>query len=123
MIGTEIYVVDDKTVRRWRLQCCQMAVTSCQGLVRLFPLTWQCRHLIIASIIVFIIQQRTTLIPGMEYGRANPRLNASLLQCILGSGRTFSAGGDGGGRPPERPAQLAHVGGPSSFLIGIPRRS
>jgi hypothetical protein len=75
MIGMEIYVVDDRIVRRWRLQCCQMAVTSYQGLVRLFPQTWQCHHLIIVSIIVSIIQ------PGMS-GK-DPRLDASLLQCIL----------------------------------------
>jgi hypothetical protein len=59
----------------WGLQCCQMAVTSYQGLVRLFPQTWQCHHLIIASTIVSIIQR------GMS-GK-DPRLNASLLQCTL----------------------------------------
>ena len=75
MIGMEIYVADDRIVCRWRLQCCQMAVTLYQGLVRLFPLTWQCHHLIIASIIVSIIQ------PGMS-GK-DPRLGASLLQCTL----------------------------------------
>jgi hypothetical protein len=75
MIGMEIYVVGDRIVCPWRLQCCQMAVTFYQGLVRLFPQTWQCRHLITASIIVSIIQ------PGMS-GK-DPRLDASLLQCIL----------------------------------------
>ena len=75
MIGMDIYVVDDRILCRWRLQCCQMAVTSYQGLVRLFPQTWQCRHPIIASIIVSIIQPGTS---GKD-----PRLDASLLQCIL----------------------------------------
>ena len=79
MIGMEIYVVGDRIVCRWRLQCCRMAVTFYQGLVRLFPQTWQCRHLITASIIVSIIQ------PGMS-GK-DPRLDASLLQCILRSAR------------------------------------
>src|SRR5215470_7346814 len=75
MIGMEIYVVDDRIARQWRLQCCQMAVTFYQGLVRLFPQTWQCHRLIITSTIVSIIQ------PGMS-GK-DPRLSASLLQCTL----------------------------------------
>jgi hypothetical protein len=75
MIGTGIYVVDDRIVCRWRLQCCQMAVTFYQGLVRLFPQTGQCHHLIVASIIVSIIQQ--------DMSGKDPRLDVSLLQCIL----------------------------------------
>src|SRR5262249_38942309 len=79
MIGMEIYVVDDRIVCRSRLQCSQTAVTFYQGLVRLFPQTWQCHLLIIASIIVSIIQ------PGIN--RKAPRLNAFLLQCTLRSAR------------------------------------
>src|SRR5262245_43881389 len=80
MIGMEIYVVDDRIVCRSRLQYSQTAVTFYQGLVRLFPQTWQCHLLIVASIIFSIIQ------PGMS-GK-DPRLNASLLQCTLGSAGT-----------------------------------
>jgi hypothetical protein len=79
MIGMEIYVVDDRIVCRWRLQYVQMAVTFYQELARLFPQTWQCHHLIVASIIVSIIQ------PGMS-GK-DPKLDASSLQCTLSSSR------------------------------------
>ena len=79
MIGMEIYVVDDRIVCRWRLQYVQMAVTFYQELARLFPQTWQCHHLIVASIIVSIIQS------GMS-GK-DPKLDASSLQCTLSSSR------------------------------------
>jgi hypothetical protein len=75
MIGMEIYVVDDRIACRWGLQCCQMAVTSYQGVVRLFPQRWQCHHLIIASTTV------STIPAGMTGN--GPKLNASLLQCTL----------------------------------------
>ena len=47
----------------------------------LFPPTWQHHRLMIASIIVPIIQWQTTMHPGAtQYGKAHPRLDASLLQ-------------------------------------------
>jgi hypothetical protein len=55
-----------------------MAVTIYQRLVKLFLPTWQRHHLMIASIIVSIIQKQMTL-PLGEYGKAYPRLDASLL--------------------------------------------
>jgi hypothetical protein len=58
-----------------------MAITIYQKLVKSFPPTWQHHRLIIASIIVFII-----LLPTVN-GKANPRLDASLLHCTLRSAR------------------------------------
>jgi len=80
VIVMDICVVEDRIVSRWKLQCCRMAVTICQQLVKLFRPTWQRHHLMIASIIVTIILQPMTLIHTVRYGKANPRLDASLLQ-------------------------------------------
>ena len=52
----DIYVVEDKIVSQWRLQCCRMVITIYQGLMKLFPQTWQHHCLMIASTIVPIIQ-------------------------------------------------------------------
>jgi hypothetical protein len=63
-----------------RLRCCRMVVTIYQGVMKLFPLTWQHHHLMIASTIVSIIQRH--MISGVvdQHGKANPRLDVSLLQ-------------------------------------------
>jgi hypothetical protein len=77
----DIYVVEDKIVSQWRLQCCRMVITIYQGLMKLFPQTWQHHRLMIASTIVSIIQWQMSLIPGVDqYGKTNPRRDASLLQ-------------------------------------------
>ena len=52
----DIYVVEDKIVSQWRLQCCRMVITIYRGLMKLFPPTWQHHHLMIVSTIVPIIQ-------------------------------------------------------------------
>jgi hypothetical protein len=54
VIGMDIYVVMDRIVSQWRLQCCRMVITIYQGLMKLFPQTWQHHHLMIASTIVLI---------------------------------------------------------------------
>ena len=52
-----------------------------QGLMKLFPQTWQHHRLMIASIVVPIIQWQMSLILEVDqYGKTNPRLDASLLQ-------------------------------------------
>src|SRR5215468_5657173 len=82
VIETDIYVVADRTVDPCRLQCCQMVITFYQKLLRLFPPRWQHHHLMIASIIAFIIHWQSRLIPGVDqYGKAHLRLDASLLRC------------------------------------------
>ena len=60
---------------------CQMVVTIYQGLMKLFPPTWQHHRLMIASTVVPIIQWQMSLIPGEDqHGKTNPRRDASLLQ-------------------------------------------
>jgi hypothetical protein len=65
-----------------------MVVTIYQELVKLFPPTWQHHHLMIASIIVSIIRWQASLTARDQYGQANPKLDASLLQCTLRSARS-----------------------------------
>jgi hypothetical protein len=50
--------------------------------MKLFPPTWQHHRLMIASTIVSIIQwQKSMILSGEnQHGKANPRLDASLLQ-------------------------------------------
>jgi hypothetical protein len=58
-----------------------MVVTIYHELVKLFPPTWPHHRLMIASTIVPIIQWQMILIAWViQYGKANPRLDASLLQ-------------------------------------------
>jgi len=59
-----------------------MAVTIYQGVMKLFPPTWQHHRLMIASTIVLIIQcQMNGLIAGVHhYLKVNLRLDASLLR-------------------------------------------
>jgi hypothetical protein len=59
-----------------------MAVTIYQGVMKLFPPTWQHHRLTIASAIVLIIQcQMNGLIAGVHHHlKANLRLDASLLR-------------------------------------------
>src|SRR5215831_12668332 len=83
VIGAEIPVVEDWTVSQWRLQCCQMAITIYQKLVKSFPLQWQHHRLMSASTIVPIIQSLTNGVH--QFGKATPGLDASLLQCTLRS--------------------------------------
>jgi hypothetical protein len=72
-----------------------MEITICQRLMKLFLPTWQHHRLMIASTIVAIIQSLTN---GVEqFGKANPRLGASLLQCTLRRARCT-----GGIRCPDR---------------------
>jgi len=81
VIGMGICVVEDRIVSQLRLQCCQMVITIYQGLMKLFPQTWQHHRLMIASTVVPIIQWQMSLIPGVDQsGKANPRRDASLLQ-------------------------------------------
>jgi endonuclease III len=56
VIGMAVYVVMDRIVSRWRLQCCRMVTIICQRLMKLFPPTWQHHRLMIVSIIVWILQ-------------------------------------------------------------------
>src|SRR5262249_5266742 len=64
-----------------RLQCCRMVVTIYQGLMKLFPPTWQHHRLMIAFTAVPIIQWQMSLIPGVDqYMKTNLRRDASLLQ-------------------------------------------
>src|SRR5215831_9948034 len=62
-----------------------MVVTIYHPLVRLFLPTWQHHHLMIVSIIVSIIRWQLSLTARDQYGKANLRLDASLLQCTLRS--------------------------------------
>jgi hypothetical protein len=39
VIGMDICVVEDRIVSQWKLQCCRMAVTIYQRLVKLFQPT------------------------------------------------------------------------------------
>jgi len=81
VIGMGIYVVEDRIVSQLRLQCCRMVVTIYQGLMKLFPPTWQHHRLMIAFTVVPIIQWQKSLIPGVDqYMRTNLRRDASLLQ-------------------------------------------
>ena len=82
VIGMDIYVVMERIVSQWRLQCCRMVITIYQKLMKLFPPTWQHLRLMIASIIVLIIQcQMSGLIAGVHhYLKANLKLDASLLR-------------------------------------------
>ena len=82
VIGMDICVVEDKIVSQWRLQCCRMVITIYQGLMKLFLPTWQHHRLMIASIVVPIIQWQMNMILSGEnqHGKANPRLDVSLLQ-------------------------------------------
>ena len=82
VIEMDIYVVEDRIVSQLKLQCCRMAVTIYQRLVKLFLPTWQRHHLMIASTIVPIIKcfQCSLTLAGDQHGKANPRLDASLLQ-------------------------------------------
>src|SRR6516164_8311281 len=87
VIGTDIYVVEDRIVNQWRLQCCRMVITTCQRAVRRFLPTWRHHHPMIASTIVAIIQWQMSMILSGEnqHGKAHPRLDASLRQCTLRS--------------------------------------
>jgi len=83
VIGMEIHAVEDRIVCQWRLQCCRMVTTIYQKLMKLFLPTWQHHRLMIVSIIVCIIQcfqWQNNLIAMDQYGKANARLDASLLQ-------------------------------------------
>ena len=55
VIGMDIYVVEDRIVNQWRLSDCRMVVTIYQGLMKLFPPTWQHHRPMIAFTIVSII--------------------------------------------------------------------
>ena len=56
--------------------------------MKLFPLTWQHHHLMIASTTVPIIQWQLIFFLGVDqYTKTNLRLDASLLQCTLRSSR------------------------------------
>jgi hypothetical protein len=55
VIGTDIYVVEDRIVSQCRLQCCRMAITIYQQLVKSFLPTWQHHHLMIVSTVVPIL--------------------------------------------------------------------
>jgi predicted membrane-bound mannosyltransferase len=79
--GMGIYVVEDRIVSQWKLQCCRMVLTIYQRLVKLFRPIWQYHHLMIASIIVPIIKCFQCSLTGLDqFGKAHPRLDASLLQ-------------------------------------------
>ena len=68
-----IYVVTDRIVSQLRLQCCRMVITIYQGLMKLFPPTWQHHHLMIASTIVPIIKCILGLIPGYPLWDTTPK--------------------------------------------------
>src|SRR5262249_46761614 len=87
VIGMEICVVADRIVSQWRLQCCRMAITTCQQAVKLSPPTSQHHHLMIASTVVPIpiwLQSRMSLTAG-QHGKAYQKRDASLLRCTLRS--------------------------------------
>jgi hypothetical protein len=80
-IVMDICVVEDRIVSQWRLKCCRMAVTIYQRLVKLFLLTLQRHHLMIASTIVSIIKCFQCSLTGLDqYLKAHPGLDVSLLQ-------------------------------------------
>ena len=56
VIEMDICAVADRIVSQCRLQCCRMAITIYQRLMKSFLQIWQHHHLMIVSIIVFIIQ-------------------------------------------------------------------
>jgi len=86
VIGTDIYVVEDRTVNQLRLRCCRMVITIYQRVMKLFQPTWRHHRLTIASTIVSIIQWQMTMHLGViQYGKTNPRPDASLLRCTLRS--------------------------------------
>ena len=69
VIGTDIYVVEDRIVSQCRLQCCRMVVTIYRRLTKLLPPIGQHHHLMIASTIALIIQWPMSLIRGVnQYG-------------------------------------------------------
>ena len=81
VIRMDICVVEERIVSQLRLQCCRMVITIYQGLVKLFPPTWQHHHPMIASTIVPIIQCFQCSSTGLDrYLKAQPRLDASLLR-------------------------------------------
>jgi hypothetical protein len=81
VVGMDVYVVTDRIVSQCRLQCCQMAVTIYQQLMKLFLPRWQHHHLMIAFTVVPIIQWQMSLtVGGDQYGKAHPRPDASLPQ-------------------------------------------
>ena len=81
VIGMDICVVEDRIASQWKLQCCRMAVTIYQRLVKLFLPTWQHHRLMIASTIVPIIKCFQCSLTGLDQSLiAHPRLDASLLQ-------------------------------------------
>src|SRR5262245_696162 len=79
-IVMDICVVEDRIVSRWKLQCCRMAVTVCQRLVKLFRPTWQRHHLMIASIIVTTILQPMTLPAALRAG--TPNASGGKARCL-----------------------------------------
>jgi hypothetical protein len=80
-IVMDICVVEDRIVSQWKQQCCRMAITTYPKLVKLFLPTWQRHPLMITSIIVSIIKCFPCSLTGLDqYSKANPRLDASLLQ-------------------------------------------
>jgi hypothetical protein len=83
VIGMDIYAVGGTIVSQCELQCCQMAITIYRRLMKLFLPIWQHHHLMIVSIIVSILHGQMLLIPPLGHGTTNPKLDASLLQCIL----------------------------------------
>ena len=87
VIGTEIHAVEDRIVCQWRLQCCRMVTTIYQKLMKPFLPTWQQHQLMIVSTIVIIqcLQWQMSLAPMDQFGNADSRLDASLLQRTLGS--------------------------------------
>src|SRR5215831_1960106 len=92
MTEMDIYVVGDRIVGQSRPRCCRMAITIYQRLVKLFPPTRQRHHLITASTNVPIIRWPMSLIEVDPHLKTNPRLDASLLQCILRSQKVLAIG-------------------------------
>src|SRR5262245_42694241 len=96
VIGMGVYVVTDRIVGQCRLQCCQMVVTIYHQPVRLFLPRWQHHHLMIASTIASIIQWQLSLTARGQYGKANLKAGASLLQCTLRNPRPSGTRGKNG---------------------------
>src|SRR5262249_22089794 len=98
-----------------------------QGLMKLFPPTWQHHRLMIVSTFVSIIQCFQLSLIGMDqYGRANARLDASLLQSTLRSHCPYSnfpnnlfASSCGSRRQPSPLALSTTVASTSKFLAQI----
>ena len=80
VIGTEIYVVEDKIVSQLRLQYCRMGVTIYQRMMKPLPPTWHHHRLMNASTIVSITEWRMSLIPMDQHGKTNQKLDASSLR-------------------------------------------